>query len=225
MARNLPLILLPGVRADRRLFREQIAAIDNVTVPDWIEPEPGETLGSYAGRMARSVDPREPCFVGGASFGGMVALEMARHLQAKACFLIGSIRSPDELPLRARMLRPVVWLLPTWSLPLLDGLARVALAVGGRFMRPATRSALQQFVDTDARFMRWASLAILAWRRPPEPGSVPVFQIHGDRDRVLPHRLTRPNVLVRGAGHLLSMTFPDAVNEFLRSHMERLCAE
>lgn len=225
MAGDLPLILLPGMGADRRLFRAQIAATENVTVPDWIEPEPGDTLVSYAERMAQSVDPGGPCFVGGASFGGMVALEMVPHLQAKACFLIGSIRSPDELPLRARMLKPAAWLLPAWSLRAVARLAPIAVALAGRSMRPATRSALKQFADADARFVRWASLAVLRWQSPAEPVSVPVFQIHGDRDPVLPHRLTRPDVVVRGAGHLLSMTFPQAVNEFLRVHMRQVCED
>jgi len=51
--------------------------------------------------------------------------------------------------------------------------------------------------------------------------AVPVAQIHGDRDRILPHRLTRPDVLVRGGGHLISMTHADVVNGFLRAGMEK----
>ena len=222
MAQDLPLILLPGMGADRRLFREQIAAIDSVVVPEWIDPKPGEKLVEYAERMARSIDPGGPCLVGGASFGGMVALEMARHLKAKACFLIGSVRSPDELPLRTRIFKPAAWLVPAWSLALVDGLARLALAVGGRWMRASTRSALAQFTNANRRFVRWASLALLGWKPPAEPLSIPVFQIHGDRDSVLPHRLTRPDVVVPGAGHLLSMTFPDEVNEFLRVRMQQV---
>jgi len=222
MPRDPPLILLPGMGADRRLFGDQIAALDKVVVPDWIAPEPRDTLVSYAARMARGVDPGVPCCVGGASFGGMVALEMAPYLQAKACFLIGSVRSPDELPWRARMLTPAAWLVPAWSLRVAGRAAPTIIALAGRLMRPATQSTLRQFADADARFVRWASLAILRWKRPAQTASVPVFQIHGDRDPVLPHRLTRPDVLVRGGGHLLSMTFPDAVNEFLETRMRAL---
>jgi pimeloyl-ACP methyl ester carboxylesterase len=218
------LILLPGVGADRRLFRHQVAALENVITPDWIAPESGDTLASYAERMARAADPGGPCFVGGASFGGMVALEMTRHLDARACFLIGSIRSPGELPLRARLLRPLAWLIPGWSFALQPSMARLAMAIAGRLMRPATRSQLAQLADADGRFIHWACLAILRWEPSAVPPAVPVLQIHGDRDHVLPHRRTRPNVLVRGAGHVLSMTFPDAVNEFLRLQMETLSA-
>jgi pimeloyl-ACP methyl ester carboxylesterase len=223
MAARLPLILLPGMGADRRMFREQIAALENLVIPDWINPEAGQTLASYARRMAETVDPGGPCFVGGASFGGMVALEMTPHLDARACFLIGSIRSPRELPRRIRMLRPLATIAPRWTFRILRGPARAMLAAGP-LIRPVARSALQQFVDVDKYFMCWASLAILRWEPSSEPIPAPVLQIHGDRDRILPHRLTRPDRLVSGAGHLLTMTFPQEVNEFLRSHMETFSA-
>jgi pimeloyl-ACP methyl ester carboxylesterase len=225
MADDLPLILLPGMGADRRLFQAQIAAFENLITPDWIPLEPGDTLVAYARRMARAVDPGGPCLVGGSSFGGMVAVEMSRYLPAKACFLIGSIRSPDEFPRRLRALKPLISLIPRQCGGLPRALGRVVLALGGRLMRPTTRLLFQQVADSDGRFIRWAALAVFGWVPPAEPPRAPVFQIHGDRDRVLPHRWTRPDVLVRGAGHTLSMTFPQAVNDFLRSHMERLSAD
>ena len=66
----LRLILLPGMGGDARMFRPQLAALANATVPAWIEPQRGETLVAFAARMARAVDPGGPCFVGGSSFGG-----------------------------------------------------------------------------------------------------------------------------------------------------------
>jgi thioesterase domain-containing protein len=102
---DLPLILLSGMGADERVFALQQRAFPNLIVPRWISPLEDETLTSFAARLARQIDPGGPCFMGGASFGGFVALEMARHLQAKACFLIGSVRSPAELPRRIRILR------------------------------------------------------------------------------------------------------------------------
>src|SRR5438874_871766 len=107
-----PIILLPGMAADDRLFRFQLAALPSLIIPPWIEPDGRESLGAYARRLARCIDPGGPCFVGGASFGGMVALEMAVHLRAEACFLVASIRSGRELPWRFRVLRPLARLGP-----------------------------------------------------------------------------------------------------------------
>ena len=100
-----PLILLSGMGADERVFAPQLRAFGQLVVPNWIEAKPEESLASYAARLAAAVDPKRPCFVGGASFGGFVAMEMARRLDAMAVFLIGSARSPAELPLRVRALR------------------------------------------------------------------------------------------------------------------------
>src|SRR5262245_19159901 len=89
-----PLILIPGMGADGRIFRAQHTAFQNLCVPKWITPLRNESLASYARRFAAIINPHQPCYLGGASFGGVVALEMARYLDVRVVFLIGSLRSP-----------------------------------------------------------------------------------------------------------------------------------
>ena len=214
-----PLILLSGMGADGRFFREQRPCFANLITPHWIRHRQGDSLASYAERMARRIDPGCTCYVGGASFGGMVALEMARHLDAKACFLIGSIRSSGELPLRLRVLRPLAGLIPEACGGLPVRLAKALVPLAKPLSRPAAWSMLCQLADTDGRFLRWAGLAVLRWNPDPDGWSTPIHQIHGSRDLVLPHHLTRPDVLVPGAGHLLPLTHAEAVNDFLRQNM------
>jgi pimeloyl-ACP methyl ester carboxylesterase len=215
----LPLLLLSGMGADERLFKAQRDAFPQLIVPRWIPPELRESLPDYARRMARIVGPAGPCYVGGGSFGGFVAMEMARHLEARAVFLIGSVRSPNELPRRVRALRPLRRLLSVVPFECARPIAACASAVGGRVLSPATQRMLRQLADAEAPFIRWASGAVLAWQPSPPPPGVPVYQIHGERDAVLPLRWTKPDVVVPGAGHLLAMTHAAAVNEFLRSRM------
>ena len=107
MPKDWPLILVSGMGADHRLLCHQVAAFPNAIVLPWLDPEPRETLASYARRLARANDPGGPCFVGGVSLGGMIAQEMTRHLDARACFLISTIRSARQLPLRVRTLSPL----------------------------------------------------------------------------------------------------------------------
>src|SRR5262245_58908450 len=76
---DLPLLLLPGMAADARLFEGQLAQFPTLRVPSWIDPLPGESLRAYATRFARVVDPGVPCIVGGASFGGVVALNTSQQ--------------------------------------------------------------------------------------------------------------------------------------------------
>ena len=205
---------------DARMFQPQLAALPGATVPAWIATEPDESLPSFAARMARVVDPGGPCFVGGASFGGMVAVEMARHLEARACFLIGSVRTPAELPPRTRAFRWFARRTGAHGLEMVPGVAAALDALVSRWLSPAVGSMVRQLADTDRRFFRWAALAVLQWK-PSAESPVPVLQIHGNRDRMLPHRFTQPDVLVRGAGHLLSMSHGDEVTQFLRAGMDK----
>lgn len=102
------LYLLPGVGADERLFAGQRA----VRVIRWIAPASArEPLAVYAQRLAAQLRIEEPFDLGGASFGGMIALELARHLSPRTVILFGSSRSPLRIAglvtmVPDRMLRP-----------------------------------------------------------------------------------------------------------------------
>lgn len=216
-SKQLPLILLPGMGGDSRLFRPQRAVVPDLIVPTWIEPRPKESLVDYAGRFAKVIDPGRPCFIGGVSFGGVVALEVATHLMTRECFLFGSIRSPLELPQRLKMFRSIsdLVMIPKWLSP-------CVLACGRQFLNPTVRGALHQVRDADGRFLRWAAQAILRWTPSEGVQNVRISQIHGSRDRVFPSRLTRADQIVAGAGHLVSLTHPDIVNQFLIERMSRV---
>jgi pimeloyl-ACP methyl ester carboxylesterase len=197
---------------DWRLFEPQLLAIPNLLVPSWIKPFPREPLHNYARRMAREVDPGCPCIVGGASFGGAVALEMATQLQAKACLLIGSIRSSDELPWYWRALRPVATLGPEWLQLAASLLARIAALRG----RSGSARRWARLASPDSTFVRWALCAVLRWRPSEAARRVRVFQIHGEADQTLSVRWTRPNMIVPSGGHALPLTNSASVTQFIR---------
>jgi hypothetical protein len=214
MKDRIPILLLSGLATDERLFAVQRARFPSLVVPKWIDPSPGETLPSFAARMARVVDPGCPCVVGGASFGGAVALEMAIHLSAMACVLIGSVRSPAEIPWQWRALGPLL------------GPRRLYIAArcltstcGWCLPRRAVRG-LARLANPSAEFIRWGTCAILNWRPSAACQKVRVFQIHGAADRTLPIAQS-PDVLVAGGQHALSLFNAAAVNEFL----DRVCAD
>lgn len=212
--RKSPLILLPGVGGDSRLFSAQRIAFPELVLPRWIEPMPRESLVEYAARFAKVIDPGCPCFVGGVSFGGVVALEVATHLQTRECYLFGSIRDSRELPKRLQFFRSIsdLIMIPKWVSPF-------ALAYGGRWFNSVARGMMHQLKDADSRFLRWAAGAILKWKPSPGVSQVRVVQIHGDRDWVFPLRRIVADKTIIGAGHLMSLTHADQVNEYVRQRM------
>lgn len=218
VSQPFPIVLLSGMAADARLFEEQLAAFPNVRVPPWITPFPDESLRTYAARLAQTVDPGCRCIIGGASFGGIVALEMAAHLQTAACVLIGSVRSPLELPWRWRMMRPLARLGPDQFGKLSGLVARIGKPLLSR--RLVRR--FQRLSRPEASFVRWATCAVLRWTPSVAARRVRVFHIHGEADHTLPVRLTNPDVIVPGGSHALSVFSPVAVNVFIADVVEKV---
>ena len=218
-AATTPLILFSGMGADERVFAAQRAEFPNLLVPAWIDPRPRESLAEYARRLAARIDPKCPCVIGGASFGGMAAIEVARHLNARACVLIGSVRSPEQFPMALRAARGGAGAAAFAPFELACWLAWVHVPMFGWCSSPATRAFLRQAADADARFLRWAAWAVFTWR--PVPLDLPVFHIHGGRDRILPCRHVRPDQIIADAGHVLSVSHPRELNDFLRQAIAR----
>lgn len=214
---DTPVILLPGMGADESVFARQKRDIPGVSIPEWITPRPREPLAAYAARLARAVNPGRPCWLGGASFGGFVALEMIPHLDVRGCFLIGSVRASSELPGALRTLRPAARAVRVLPFEVLQVVGRILFASA----RPDDRSDVSILLDemsrSDAAFLRWACRAVIEWDGPAAPVRVPIHQIHGGEDRIIPPSRTRPDHIVPGAGHALSVSHPGEVTAFLRA--------
>jgi pimeloyl-ACP methyl ester carboxylesterase len=216
MADQLPfqLILLPGLGADQRQFEPQRGAFPDLLVPPWIVPRKKETLVDYAARLAKTIVPTRPTVLGGSSFGGMVAYEMARHLRPAAVVLIGSCRSPRALHPMARRLRPMVPLVAVQVFALAQWMSPLGVRMFSPFTPEQRRLCVAMFQETDCGFMKWACRAILGWAPSGLP-PVPVFQIHGQKDRVMPARLAAADQLIPDGGHLINLTHAPQVNAFM----------
>jgi pimeloyl-ACP methyl ester carboxylesterase len=203
-----PLYVLSGIGGDERLFDPQ-RSVRDVRPIRWIPPaHPREPLADYAARLARQLEIDGPFDLGGASFGGMIALELARHLAPRRVFLFGSCRSPRSV---ATLLRALRWLPPVVP-------PRPLLPLAARWFGATSPEHVRLFADMLAAmppaFVRWASNAIFSWDGVAEL-PMPVHHVHGERDRLIPVRGVRPDHVIAGAGHLLNLTHGDEVNDFV----------
>lgn len=219
-ADSLPLILFSGLGADDRVFTPQKVAFPQLVVPRWRVPNPRESLSDYCRHVADDLALTGPVIVGGISFGGIVAREFTRHVDARACLLISTVRSPRELPTRVRMagkLRSSLHVVPfapfQWIAARVGHSERLPIS-------PLVKGAMRQLADADPRVVRWSVDQI--FRLEEVPLDIPVRHIHGDRDPIFPLHSVDPDEVVRGGGHLLTITHPCEVNEFLRRNMESL---
>ena len=210
------LILLPGLGADARQFTPQREVVAHLEVPRWIEPTDGEPLSHYAKRMADTLDVSTPFFLGGASFGGMVALEMARHVRPEAILLIGSCRSVVAIPSSLRGIARLGARLPHLSMLFFKWMAPIIVRDLRQMTPPHKRLFLDMLAAVKPDFFRWALQAIASWGSETPP-AVAIHQIHGQLDRVLPLDPTQADVIiVADAGHLINLTHIRQVNAFIQ---------
>ncbi|MFW6336760.1 MAG: alpha/beta fold hydrolase [Phycisphaeraceae bacterium] len=217
---NARVILLPGLSGDPRLLAPQAQAFpESVETPAWIAPEPGESLERYARRWAKQLrredDPR-PTFVGGVSFGGVLAMHMAEVLQPEAVILIASCRSSDDVPLRYELAAKLGMSLPAGAIRKLLPFAAAVFAL--REGLDADHFSLLRSIarDADAEMLRWAARAVADWSfTESDRLPCPVYRVHGRHDWVIPLR-DDPDAHRLHARHLISLTMDRSVNDFLR---------
>jgi pimeloyl-ACP methyl ester carboxylesterase len=215
------LVLLPGLGADGALFDPQRVSFPDLEVPEWLEPLPRETLPAFAVRMAARAEHGGPLVLGGVSFGGMVALEMARVLRPAAVVLVASCRSGTAVRGHMRALGKAWSRVPPGLIRGSPALAPL-VAWGFGAHTPAARALIRHFLETRSpAFVQWGLAALLDWA-PTEALPCPVYHVHGGADRLIPAARVSANRVVPGAGHLVNVTHAEDVNGFQRGVLRGL---
>lgn len=207
------LFLFPGMAKDYPVFERLAPLLPMPTkLVSYPEPDPSESLSQYAGRLAEQLPQR--CLVAGISLGGMLAQEVAPRVHARACFSIASIRGPEQLPPKLRMWR----LLGSNNCRrLLTMAGSLAALVPSNLRFPAIARAAAMSGPAGA-WQRWASAAVIGWNPKPD-GSIPTLRIHGDADRTFPIRYVKPDVVIPGGRHGLTISSPDEVARAMLSYL------
>jgi len=201
---------LAGLGADQRM-------LDRLKFPEgflrqplpWLPPNPRESIADYAARLAELVTDPSPVLLG-VSFGGVVALELSRHVNAAHTIVVASFKNKYELPWyfrlagRVRLHRVMPVQLAAATLPLVYWF-------NGATERDSKRLIKDMLQDSDPHFLRWAMARLLFWSGC-APGG-PVTHIHGTADRLLPYRYVRADIALEQLPHFMVHTHPEPVNK------------
>ena len=198
----------------------QVPGID-VCTPDHVEPARGEDLPRYASRVADLNSIGASDVVGGASFGGMIAAEIARQRTVAGLILLGSCVRPERLP---------------WSYKWIERLGKFVpdSILGFRSWRPlvrwrfapvtaeAERCLIAMAATCPTSQIRGFGRMAINWSGV-ERFSCPVLSVHGDRDRIIPVGCAEPGLVLQNAGHAFTLTHAEhtiaAIREFLNSRV------
>lgn len=207
--------VLSGLGVDHRVFEHFRFENMRVTFLAWVLPVKHESLTAYAKRMAQQITTAHPILIG-LSFGGMVAIEIAKILAVQKIICIASAKEKAEIPLLFRLLGrlKVHTLLPTARLKRSNSLTYWFFGVHTQEDKKLLKAILD---DTDPVFLRWAIDAILTWNNTTIPSNV--LHIHGDRDRLLPHRLVTVDYSIVGGGHFMTVNKASQIEAIISAHL------
>ncbi|TAE48933.1 MAG: alpha/beta hydrolase, partial [Bacteroidetes bacterium] len=91
------LIIFSGLGADERVFQRLDFSGFRTTYIKWIAPGHRETIEDYAKRLLGQIRAAKPIFIG-LSFGGMMAMEVAKHMETEKVIVISSAKIYTEIP-------------------------------------------------------------------------------------------------------------------------------
>jgi pimeloyl-ACP methyl ester carboxylesterase len=210
------LILFPGLGVNEKLFEPQRAIPAKIIVPPWPTPQANESLGDYVRRIVAILPPLpEKYWIGGVSFGGIIALEAAKLLKPRGVFVIASYLHWRELSVTARILARATPSIPPGIVTLLLKIAPLLIRVAGRPNRQQRGLLMELLRDSNVPLARWGA-GQLADYELTIPPACPIYRIHGTDDRVISFpKHSRVDLAVIGAGHVANVTHPEQVNDFI----------
>jgi pimeloyl-ACP methyl ester carboxylesterase len=228
-----PLLLLPGLQADERLFAPQVRDLADVALPKVADLTTADTIGALAASAIAAM-PMGRFAVAGLSMGGYVALEVMRQAPQRiaALALLSTNARPDSAESTANRRR---------LMALADkDLGAVNAALLPKLLHPdhLKDAALVKLIDDMARsvgvevFKRQQAAIIARADSRPFLAAIrcPTLVIAAREDAIMPMEVSEEMArgipgarleVVEHSGHMSSLEQPAAVTALLRAWIPR----
>ena len=208
-----------GFATDIRLYRDQLDHIPGAVYLPFPHPDPGDSLETYALKFLPLIDQEQPFSLVGQSMGGIIVMELIRHINPEKIILISSVKSRDEMPRWFNFLRT------TRLYRLASGPVIVAaIRFGSLFMpelardRDLRRLCLDMTRENGPAFLQWCTGAIINW--PGRPATrKDIIHIHGTKDTMFPFRYVKNTLPVARGSHLMLLNKAAVITRMLREQL------
>lgn len=213
-AKLKPIYFISGLGADRRIFQWLRADDYRPVHIEWVPPKKGESIENYTQRLLEQIEDENPIVVG-LSFGGMIAVEVAKQIPTEKVVLLSSVKDKLEVPFYFKIFRfiPLHRIVPFKSLLFaFYWLAYWLFAPEGTEQKRLLKTIL---IETDPHFLKWALHKVVVWQNQEIPENL--VHVHGKRDRIFPYRYVNPDYAVENSGHLMVMNRAEEVSNLLKA--------
>lgn len=208
-----------GLGADERVFQQlEFEGYQPVHIR-WLEPERGESIADYAQRLTAQIKTEKPILIG-LSFGGLIAIEIAKQIEVEKVILVSSAKNKREIPFYFRLFRwfPIHRLIPLKSLlRFVNWLAYWFFSLETIDERKLLRAIL---LDTDPHFLKWAIHRVVIWNNEKIPENL--CHVHGTSDRIFPISFVDADLQIEKGGHLMIMNRASQISALISDVLDRV---
>jgi len=206
------LYIFSGLGADERVFQKLDFSGFSITFIKWTVPLVDQTIENYATHLLSQITSTKPTLIG-LSFGGLMAVEVAKIIDTEKVILIASAKAKNEIPFYYRLagfLR-LHKLLPTSLLKSSNFITNWFFGAKTMFDRQLLKRIL---IDTDPIFLRWAIDKVARWTNQAKIKNV--YHIHGTSDKILPLSFVHCDMKIKDGSHLMTLNKSDELTKALR---------
>lgn len=205
--------LIGGLGADKRVFKNLIIQYETHFI-HWITPLERESLKDYVSRLSSPIEFDENYGFIGVSFGGIIAIEMAKILKPKLVILISSVQTSDQLP-KIQIILGRTGILSLFP----QSLFRIPNSILNFIFGAKDKALLHQIVaDTNPSFIKWALISLVNWRNDIKcPNTI---RIHGTNDLLIP--LKGEAIKIEKGGHFMVVDKAEEVSRVINHEINSL---
>ena len=206
------LYIFSGLGADERVFQRLDFSAFTTTFIKWIIPHNNEPIENYANRILDQITTAKPTLIG-LSFGGIIAVEVAKQIETEKVILIASAKTKKEIPFYYRLAGQIRIhkLLPTKILKSSNFMTNWFFGATSKFDKQLLKQIL---IDTNPIFLKWAIEQIVLWKNRVQLNNI--FHIHGTNDKILPLAFVNCNQEIKNGRHLMTLNKSDELNEIIK---------
>jgi pimeloyl-ACP methyl ester carboxylesterase len=220
--KNYSLYLVPGFLTDRTIYKDFL--LDerlNCKVLEFIAPsDKDEPIEDYAKRMAEKIDTSENVVLLGTSFGGILSIEIAKHILVDKIIFISSVKNRKEMnPLmKIKNSSKLLDFIP-------DSFVKKTIEAGyeiGSKIVPDLKEIKNEEIgemihNISGTLEKWIIKKINTWKGENEVENF--LHLHGDKDPVFPIKNIKNCEKIEGGNHNMvivkSELIRDRVVEYL----------
>ena len=193
--------LIAGLGSDGSIYKKiKFPEEYEIKHINWVKPKKKEELDHYAIRLTKQIDLKDDITLIGLSFGGLVAIELAKIISVNKTVLISSIKTEKE---KSSEMLLASWMKPNRFIPSI-------LAIKFDFWYKWVFGELSgeevdwitgMTLNIDPDLTDWAIDKALKWKNNFIPENI--VHLHGDKDNVFPIEYISNCRVIKGGTHFM----------------------